>query len=872
MKTLKMLLACLLVMMLAWPTAAMAKDTAKAGKVTAVSGTTEVKKSGGSKKFKAFKGMAITQGDTIVTGSGGKLVMDLDSDKEVTIGSGTTLVVSELVQSAKALNGKTSLSLLKGKVVIKIKKKLDGDSRFEIETPTAIMGVMGTEFVVLYEEEESYVGVFEGKVRTSFGGKREEVDPDQQLWIDKRKQGETEPLDYRDLPVIGLEHYADKLKQDPNANQALLDQVMELLSKKKAEEAAAAAANNGVGTPANRAIVYEDTVASGSGSTPIMPTASPNPTPTTPTGPTPTVPVEPTPTVSPDPTPTVPVEPTPTTPTGPTPTVPVEPTPTVSPDPTPTVPVEPTPTTPTGPTPTVPVEPTPTVSPDPTPTVAPKPPLLDNSAFYEHKADYMISDSEFILPFSHDLAWAPSVDGPSGKLDAAYVELYNVETHQFEKLDWVEDLSIDPNQPDRLRIKLSEGVSYGSRISFTVREGYLANANTGDVLEENQTTVSPQEQKGFHFLLNFENREFSFTQYGEQENQSFSFHNLGYHVSVSSVSKACPEDEEDEGNEQGNEEEWYDESYCNQEEPVEEDIEQMLSLADERNQSVLTFNASYFNHENRDAATYEFIIRFEKLEQTVTEESVYVTILPANPPELVQDNSYMLTLDSYVLEFTEPLKLAVEQEQASDYFMLQRCGDGQEGCFLFPGFYAFIPFPQPDSVEIESVQIDPANERRLIVQLKDELDYYDTLLVGISGGLLKNKASGVVQQDYHTVRLQVRGTAMPDPAEFTKGMVSPADDVTVKLNTLGLPYVKIEIYKDFSTLVPETAYELAREEDVWTIKLFSSYFAAEAREIGTYTIVVRFYDSEEAYESEWEYSYKDLRNFHIEVKTQETRD
>lgn len=268
MKFVKALCAVLLVVVLALPVSVIAKDTDKAGQVTTVSGQAEVKKSGGSKKFKAFKGMAITKGDTIITGKDGKVVMDLDSDKEVTIGSSTTLTVSELVKNAKALGGKTSLSLLEGKVSIKIKKKLDGDSRFEIETPTAIMGVMGTEFFVQYENNESYVGVFTGLVSALHGpGMREPsiIKPDEQLKLNQEGKGEVEKLQPEQMPLIALEHYMQLVQQRKDAEQALKDQIKQLLEKKRQE--AAAEANQSEAAPANKTIIYSDANTGGSGQT-----------------------------------------------------------------------------------------------------------------------------------------------------------------------------------------------------------------------------------------------------------------------------------------------------------------------------------------------------------------------------------------------------------------------------------------------------------------------------------------------------------------------------------------------------------------------------------------------------------------------------
>lgn len=274
MRGLRLALSIVLAFVLMMPAIATAKDTDAAGKVTAVQGKSEVKKSGGAKKFNAFKGMAIGKGDTILTGKDGKLTMSLGTDKEAVIGANTTLTVSELVKSASAMGGKTSISLSKGSVLIKIKQKLDGDSRFQIETPTAIMGVMGTEFTVSVEEGETYVGVFEGKVEARTGDDRNQTDyvlPDGQLTVDA--DGETTPseLNAEDLPLVALEYYAELLQSGGNADPELLKRVLELLKQKQA----AAAEQAGQATPRPTTIIYGDEGAGGGG-----PAATPAPTPT----------------------------------------------------------------------------------------------------------------------------------------------------------------------------------------------------------------------------------------------------------------------------------------------------------------------------------------------------------------------------------------------------------------------------------------------------------------------------------------------------------------------------------------------------------------------------------------------------------------
>ncbi|MER1987182.1 MAG: FecR family protein [Solibacillus sp.] len=165
MRKIQILLLFVVVLCLAFPQSSFAKDTKLVGKFAEVDGTVELKKGGGKKQFDAVKNMGFTQGDQIRTGTKSKAILHIDSDKKVTVSANTKLVVKQLVKSMDAEEGKTSLSLNGGKVKVKIDKKLKGSSKFEVQTPNAIMGVMGTEFDVAYDGENTYVGVSEGVVK-----------------------------------------------------------------------------------------------------------------------------------------------------------------------------------------------------------------------------------------------------------------------------------------------------------------------------------------------------------------------------------------------------------------------------------------------------------------------------------------------------------------------------------------------------------------------------------------------------------------------------------------------------------------------------------------------------------------------------------
>jgi hypothetical protein len=482
MKSLKLTLSFILLFSILWPAVVTeAKDSAKVGKITAVSGKSEVKKSGGTKKFNAFKGMAITQGDTIITGTDGQISLDLDANKEVTIGASTTLTISQLVESAKALGGKTSLKLQNGQVLIKVKKKLDGESRFEIETPTAIMGVMGTEFFVSVNSQGNvvlnnaignngdYLGVLEGTVHVV-----STIDPtliermitaSQQLIMENQQWIESQ-LSLNELPQFALEQHLKYLNEE---------EVLEFESAKKKIEQ-----------------LLEQIKAA----MPVYPSI-----------PFPTIP----PQINYDLSSSAPLDLT-------KPTPPTKPTPTPTPEPSATP--EPTAT----PTPTPTLEPTPTPSPEPTPEPTPNPlgaPEIDQQEFREHIYDYLVSDTEIALPFTAPLAFNIADDSnPNAARDGVSVTLNQSE----DKLD-LGEVYIREN---KLIIQLRESLPYSSFVQIKINGGLLKNAHPeGEVQEEDQQIADG----GFTYKGMIATGYFNHTgPIGEDESPEFTIHTLGYDV------------------------------------------------------------------------------------------------------------------------------------------------------------------------------------------------------------------------------------------------------------------------------------------------------------------------------------------------------
>ncbi|WP_405460672.1 hypothetical protein [Paenibacillus sp. HJGM_3] len=119
-----------------------AKDT-RAAIAVSVEGTVMVTKAGGSNEYRAYADMSLNQGDHIRTESGSSIVLRVvDQEDEVTVGPDTELYISSLMETDGAK--KSKFKMWAGSVWFKVKKLVNADDEFELETSTAVMGVRGS--------------------------------------------------------------------------------------------------------------------------------------------------------------------------------------------------------------------------------------------------------------------------------------------------------------------------------------------------------------------------------------------------------------------------------------------------------------------------------------------------------------------------------------------------------------------------------------------------------------------------------------------------------------------------------------------------------------------------------------------------------
>lgn len=112
-----------------------------------VSGGVYVKKGGGAKEFKGIKGMALTQGDSVRTEKGGSAVLVFTTGSKMSVGPSTLFTLSKAAPT-KDSGEKVSVKLQSGSLWNKVKKLMNVEDEYQIETPTTVMGVRGTLFLV----------------------------------------------------------------------------------------------------------------------------------------------------------------------------------------------------------------------------------------------------------------------------------------------------------------------------------------------------------------------------------------------------------------------------------------------------------------------------------------------------------------------------------------------------------------------------------------------------------------------------------------------------------------------------------------------------------------------------------------------------
>lgn len=129
-------------------TAAMAADV---GEVKVVKGTAHIER--GAERIPVSAGMPVQQSDKVVTGADGTVGITFSDNSLLSIGPESRLAIDHYVFDSTTHAGRFDSTLSRGTVAVvsgKIVKQ--SPEAMKIRTPSSIMGVRGTEFVVKVDE------------------------------------------------------------------------------------------------------------------------------------------------------------------------------------------------------------------------------------------------------------------------------------------------------------------------------------------------------------------------------------------------------------------------------------------------------------------------------------------------------------------------------------------------------------------------------------------------------------------------------------------------------------------------------------------------------------------------------------------------
>ena len=121
------------------------------GQVKTAKGTAFIER--GGEKTAAQVGAMIQQSDTVVTGADGAVGIAFVDNSTVSSGPNSVLVIERFAFDTTTYQGEFDASLKKGTLsVISGKIAKQSPDAMKIRTPSAILGVRGTEFVVRVDE------------------------------------------------------------------------------------------------------------------------------------------------------------------------------------------------------------------------------------------------------------------------------------------------------------------------------------------------------------------------------------------------------------------------------------------------------------------------------------------------------------------------------------------------------------------------------------------------------------------------------------------------------------------------------------------------------------------------------------------------
>lgn len=146
---------------------------ASVGRFVVIKGRVDVLKPGQTRALEAKVDDAVSPGDIIRAKSDSFAEVVFTDNSNLKIAENTRVQVKDFVVNANGKRESGTLRLLRGKIRATVPKTLgslipvsSSKSSFEVETPTAVAGVRGTDFIIVFAFGSTHVYVIDGTVDT----------------------------------------------------------------------------------------------------------------------------------------------------------------------------------------------------------------------------------------------------------------------------------------------------------------------------------------------------------------------------------------------------------------------------------------------------------------------------------------------------------------------------------------------------------------------------------------------------------------------------------------------------------------------------------------------------------------------------------
>lgn len=135
-------------------------------------GHVEVQRGGRGTFQQLSKDGLIKTNDVVRSAQDGAAEFRWPDGTRMAITPGTQLTIKKVSFNSAARVDNSEFKIAAGKIFVRITKGLAPDSKFEVETPTAVASVRGTIFSVEVKDDKTQVAVYKGEVKVSSGDEK----------------------------------------------------------------------------------------------------------------------------------------------------------------------------------------------------------------------------------------------------------------------------------------------------------------------------------------------------------------------------------------------------------------------------------------------------------------------------------------------------------------------------------------------------------------------------------------------------------------------------------------------------------------------------------------------------------------------------